>query len=55
MWAELMDDLCEIPLGLKPKLRIGPSVRERMLAAYEKVMNYGDSAQNSHSVKCTVT
>jgi hypothetical protein len=38
MWAELMDELCEIHLGLKPKRRTGPSVGERLRAAYEKVM-----------------
>ena len=38
MWAELMDELCEIHLGLKPKRRTGPSVGERLQAAYEKVM-----------------
>ena len=34
MWAELR----EIHLGLKPKRRTGPSVGERLQAAYEKVM-----------------
>jgi DNA-binding HxlR family transcriptional regulator len=38
MWAELMDELREIHLGLKPKRRTGPSVGERLQAAYEKVM-----------------
>lgn len=38
MWAELMDELCEIHLGLKPKRRTGPSVGERLQAACEKVM-----------------
>ena len=38
MWAELMDELREIRLGLKPKRRTGPSVGERLQAAYEKVM-----------------
>ena len=37
MWAELMDELREIYLGLKPKRRTGPSVGERLRAAYEKV------------------
>jgi hypothetical protein len=37
MWAELMDELREIHLGLKPNRRTGPSVGER-LQAYEKVM-----------------
>ena len=38
MWAELMDELREIHLGLKPKRRIGPSVGERLQAACEKGM-----------------
>ena len=38
MWAELMDELREIHLGLKPKRRTGPGVGERLPAAYEKVM-----------------
>ena len=38
MWAERMDELREIHLGLKPKRRTGPSVGERLQAAYEKVM-----------------
>jgi hypothetical protein len=38
MWAELMDELREIHLGLKPKRRTGPSVGERLQAAYETVM-----------------
>jgi hypothetical protein len=38
MWAELMDELREIHLGLKPKRRTGPSAGERLPAAYEKVM-----------------
>jgi hypothetical protein len=38
MWAELMDELREIHLGLKPKRRTGPSVGERLQAAYEQVM-----------------
>ena len=38
MWAELMDELREIHLGLSPKPRTGTSVGERLQAAYEKVM-----------------
>ena len=38
LWAGLMDELREIHLGLKPKRRTGPSVGERLQAAYEKVM-----------------
>jgi hypothetical protein len=38
MWAELMDELREIHLGLKPKRRTGPIVGARLQAAYEKVM-----------------
>jgi hypothetical protein len=41
MWAELMDELREIRLGLKPKRRTGPSVGERLQAAYETVMAKG--------------
>lgn len=37
MWAELMDELREIHLRLKPKRRTGPSGGERLQAAYEKV------------------
>lgn len=33
-----MGQLREINLGLKPKRRTGPSVGERLQAAYEKVM-----------------
>jgi hypothetical protein len=32
MWAELMDELREIHLGLKPKPRTSPSVGERLQA-----------------------
>ena len=38
MWAELMDELREIHLGLKPKRRTGPSAGEPLQAAYEKMM-----------------
>jgi DNA-binding HxlR family transcriptional regulator len=38
MWAELMDELREIHLGMKPKRRTGPSVGERLQAAYQKVV-----------------
>jgi hypothetical protein len=40
-WAELMDELREIHLGLKPKRRAGPSAGERLQAAYEKVVEEG--------------
>jgi hypothetical protein len=46
----LMDELREIHLGLKPKRRTGPSVGERLQAAYEKVMAKrakGSSARRS--------
>jgi hypothetical protein len=36
--AELMDELREIHLGLKPKRRTGPIVGERLQAAYEKAI-----------------
>jgi len=38
MWAELMDELSGIRLGLKPKRRTGPSVGDRLQAAHQKVM-----------------
>ena len=39
MWAEFMDELREVHLGTKPKRKAGPSVGERLQAAYEKVAN----------------
>jgi len=38
MWDELMDELRETHLGAKPKRRAGPSVGQRLQAAYAKVM-----------------
>ena len=38
MWAEFMDELRETHLGLKRRKKTGPSVGERLQAAYEKVM-----------------
>jgi hypothetical protein len=38
MWTELMDELREIHLGLKPKRRTGRRAGERLQVAYEKVM-----------------
>ena len=38
MWDELMDELREVHLGAKPKRKAGPSVSQRLQAAYEKVM-----------------
>ncbi|WP_316232869.1 helix-turn-helix domain-containing protein [Bradyrhizobium sp. SZCCHNPS2010] len=38
LWAEFMDELCEIHLGRRPKRRTGPSAGERLQAAYEKVL-----------------
>mgnify|MGYP005815523203 CR=1 FL=1 len=38
MWADLMDELREIHLGIKPRHRRGPSVGARLQAAYEKVV-----------------
>ena len=38
MWAEFMDELRERHLGIKPRRKRGPSVGERLQAAYEKVM-----------------
>jgi len=37
MWAEMMDELREIHLGI-PRRRKGPTVRERLREAYEAVM-----------------
>ncbi|WP_315701607.1 MULTISPECIES: helix-turn-helix domain-containing protein [unclassified Bradyrhizobium] len=36
LWAELMDELREIHLGRKPRRKTGPSVGERLQAAYEQ-------------------
>jgi DNA-binding HxlR family transcriptional regulator len=38
MWAEFTDELRETHLGLKRRKKTGPGVRERLQAAYEKVM-----------------
>ena len=38
MWAEFMDELRETHLGLKRRKKTGPSVGERLQAAYEKVV-----------------
>ena len=38
MWAEFMDELRETHLGAKRKRKAGPSVGERLQAAYQKVM-----------------
>src|SRR6266700_2297420 len=37
MWAEFMDELRESHLGIKRRRKTGPSVGERLQAAYEKV------------------
>jgi hypothetical protein len=39
MWAEFMDELRESHLGVKRRKRTGPSVGERLQAAYERVVN----------------
>ena len=39
MWAEFMDELRERHLGIKRRKRTGPSVGERLQAAYESVVN----------------
>ena len=39
MWAEFMDELRETHLGLKKRKKPGPSVGERLQAAYEQVVN----------------
>ena len=38
MWAEFMDELREIHLGLKRRRKSGPSVGERLQAAYQAVL-----------------
>jgi DNA-binding HxlR family transcriptional regulator len=38
MWAEFMEELRELHLGIKPRRKQGPTVGERLQAAYEKVM-----------------
>jgi DNA-binding HxlR family transcriptional regulator len=38
MWAEFMDELREIHLGVKRRKNAGPGVGERLQSAYEKVM-----------------
>ena len=38
MWAEFMDELRETHLGIKRRRKTGPTVGERLRAAYEKVM-----------------
>lgn len=38
LWAEFMDELRETHLGLKRRKKTGPSVGERLQAAYERVM-----------------
>lgn len=38
MWDALMDELREVHLGAKPKRRTGPSVSQRLQAAYKRVM-----------------
>jgi DNA-binding HxlR family transcriptional regulator len=38
MWAEFMEELREIHLGIRRRRKTGPSVGERLQAAYEKVV-----------------
>jgi len=38
LWAEFMDELRETHLGVKRRRRPGPSVAERLQAAYEAVV-----------------
>ena len=38
LWAEFMDELRENHLGVKRRKRTGPSVGERLQAAYESVV-----------------
>ena len=39
LWAEFMDELRESHLGVKRRKKAGPSVGERLQAAYESVVN----------------
>ena len=39
MWAEFMDELRETHLGAKRRRKAGPSVGERLEAAYQKVVS----------------
>jgi DNA-binding HxlR family transcriptional regulator len=41
LWAEFMDELRESHLGVKRRRRTGPSVGERLQAAYESVVKGG--------------
>lgn len=45
LWAEFMDELRETHLSVKRRKRIGPSVGERLQAAYESVANRKPSAR----------
>jgi DNA-binding HxlR family transcriptional regulator len=45
LWAEFMDELRESHLGIKRRKRNGPSVGERLQAAYESVVNRKASAR----------
>lgn len=45
LWAEFMDELRESHLGAKRRKRIGPSVGERLQAAYESVVKRKQSAR----------
>jgi hypothetical protein len=38
MWGEFMDELREGHLGVKRRKKAGPSVGERLQAAYERVV-----------------
>jgi len=38
MWGEFMDELREVHLGVKRRKKAGPSVGERLQAAYERVV-----------------
>jgi hypothetical protein len=45
LWAEFMRELRETRLGVKRRKRIGPSVGERLQAAYESVVARKPSAR----------
>ena len=38
MWAEMMDELREVHLGMARRRKVGPTVSERLRAAYEAVV-----------------
>jgi DNA-binding PadR family transcriptional regulator len=49
MWSEFMDELREAHLGVKRRRKPGPSVGERLRAAYERVMASKTREPDRHS------